>query len=234
MKILALVTARGGSKRIPKKNLRKLGGDPLILHSIRAIHDVEGICDILVSTDDQEIADICIKAGALVPWLRPAILATDEASSVDVALHALDWYESEKGKVDGLLLLQPTSPFRTEESVRQSIKIFTESGGLNVLAVSPVRDHPYHMLTRKEDGYLAPIGGGSIKKFSIRSQLLPLIYRVNGAIYLVSPNSLRNKNSFIDEFTLPIIIDSEYQSIDIDTEWDWAIAEIMHERCQLK
>ena len=113
MKILALVTARGGSVRLPGKNLRQLGGKPLINWSIEIAQDIPEICEILVSTDNESIADISREAGALVPWLRPQEVSTNEPSSVDVALHTLNWYEAEKGIVDGLLLLQPTSPFRS-------------------------------------------------------------------------------------------------------------------------
>lgn len=106
MRILALITARGGSKRLPGKNIRVLGGKPLIVWSIDVAKDIAEICDILVLTLTA-IAAVCTEAGALVPWLRPADLATDTASSVVVVLHALDWYEAEKGAVDGILLLQP-------------------------------------------------------------------------------------------------------------------------------
>ena len=93
MRILALITARGGSKRLPGKNIRSLGGKPLIVWSINIAKDIAEVVDILVSTDDTEIAEIAKNAGALVPWLRPSELATDTASSVDVFLHALKWYE---------------------------------------------------------------------------------------------------------------------------------------------
>lgn len=100
MRILALITARGGSKRLPGKNIRVLGGKPMIAWSIDVARGTPEICDILVTTDDPAIATVCAEAGALVPWLRPAELATDTASSVDAALHALDCYEAEKGVVD--------------------------------------------------------------------------------------------------------------------------------------
>src|SRR5438093_3043672 len=112
MRILALITARRGSKRLPAKNVRLLRGVPLITWSIDVVRNIPEICDILVSTDDAATAEIARRAGAAVPWLRPAALATDTASSVDVCLHSLDWYEQAHGAVDGLLLLQPTSPFR--------------------------------------------------------------------------------------------------------------------------
>ena len=100
MKILALITARSGSKRIPDKNIKKLCGKPLINWSIDAAKGIEDICDILVSTDSTIIAEIADTAGATVPWIRPEEIATDSSSSVDVSLHALDWYQGEIGKVD--------------------------------------------------------------------------------------------------------------------------------------
>ncbi|HIF59709.1 MAG TPA: acylneuraminate cytidylyltransferase family protein, partial [Rhodospirillales bacterium] len=125
MRILALITARGGSKRIPGKNIRPLGGKPLIVWSINVAKDIAGIVDILVSTDDKNILEIAKSAGALVPWSRPPELATDTASSVDVCLHALAWYEKEIGRIDGLMLLQPTSPFRSRKSVLRGIELFS-------------------------------------------------------------------------------------------------------------
>ena len=116
MRILTVIAARGGSKRLPGKHIRVLGEKPLIIWSIDVAKDIPEICDILVSTDDTAIASVCTEAGILVPWLRPVELATDTANLVDVVLHALGWYETEKGAVDGILLLQPTSPFRTKKN----------------------------------------------------------------------------------------------------------------------
>jgi len=221
MKILALITARGGSKRLPGKNILMLGGKPLIVWSIDVAKGIAEICDILVSTDDPAIAAVCIEAGALVPWLRPADLATDTASSVDVALHALDWYEAENGAVDGLLLLQPTSPFRTKETVRKGIELFRENGQHPVLGVSPTHAHP--MWTFKLEGdYLVPFIED--RWLDVRSQDLPAAYMTNGSFYLTSPAMLRVRRSFIGKQTIPLIIHSNQETLDIDTEWDWSIA----------
>lgn len=149
MRILALITARGGSKRLLGKNIRILGGKPLVVWSIDVARGIPEICDILISTDDPSIADVCSDAGAYVPWLRPSVLATDTASSVDVALHALNWYEAEKGSVDGLLLLQPTSPFRTKNSVHRGIELFSKNGRQPVLGVSPTHAHPMWTLKKR-------------------------------------------------------------------------------------
>jgi CMP-N,N'-diacetyllegionaminic acid synthase len=222
MKILALITARGGSKRLPGKNIRILGDKPLIVWSIDVAKDIPEVCDILVSTDDTLIATECIKAGALVPWLRPAELATDTASSVDVALHALAWYENEVGPVDGLLLLQPTSPFRTKETMRNGIGLFGEHGLQPVLGVSPTHAHP--MWTLKMDGeYLVPFMQDH--GFGTRSQDLPPAFVVNGSFYLITPADLRTRRSFVGTKTIPLLVDSPQESLDIDTEWDFKMAE---------
>ena len=222
MRILALITARGGSKRLPGKNIRALGGKPLIVWSIDVVKDIPEICDILISTDDPEIAKICSEAGAYVPWLRPAELATDTASSVEVAEHALDWYEAEKGVVDGLLLLQPTSPFRTKKTVREGIELFRHNGLKPVLGVSPTHDHP--MWTLKMEGdCLVPFM--QEHGFGTRSQDLPPVFVVNGSFYLITPAELRVCRSFVGEKTIPLLIESAQEALDIDTEWDFKIAE---------
>ena len=222
MKILALIPARGGSKRLPGKNIRILGGKPLIVWSIDVAKDIPEICDILISTDDPAIAAVGKEAGALVPWLRPEELATDTASSVDVVLHGLDWYEAEKGAVDGVLLLQPTSPFRTKEIVRKGIELFSRNGQQPVLGVSPTHAHPMWTL-KKEGEYLVPF----IQEhgFKTRSQDLPLAYVVNGVFYLTSPTELRVSRSFIGIKTVPLLIESSQEALDIDTEWDFKLAE---------
>jgi CMP-N,N'-diacetyllegionaminic acid synthase len=222
VKILALILARGGSKRLPGKNIRFLGGKPLIVWSIDVAKNIPEICDILVSTDDPVIEAVAKGAGALVPWLRPVELATDTASSVDAALHALDWYETENGAVDGLLLLQPTSPFRTKETVKRGIALFKKNNHQTVLGVSPAHAHP--MWSFKIDGdYLVPF----IQEHGLgkRSQDLPSAYVVNGCCYIITPVSLREERSFIGNNTIPLLIDSQKEALDIDTEWDWVLAE---------
>ena len=222
MKILAVIPARGGSKRLPGKNIRMLGEKPLIVWSIDVAKDIAEICDILVSTDDSAIAAVCKEAGALVPWLRPVELATDIASSVDVALHAIDWYETAKGAVDGILLLQPTSPFRSQNTVLRGIELFRENGRNPVLGISPTHAHP--MWTLKMDGeFVVPFFQEN--GLGTRSQDLTTAYVVNGSFYLSSPAELRANQSFIGLKTTPLIIQSPQEALDIDTEWDWTVAE---------
>ena len=224
MRILALIPARGGSKRIPGKNIRPLGGNPLIVWSINVAKDIPEICDILVSTDAPEIAEVARNAGALVPWSRPPELATDTASSEDVCLHALKWYENENGKVDGLMVLQPTSPFRSRNSVLRGIELFHTHNYQTVIGVSHAKSHPMWCFQIDRNKMLPFIKG---KGLHVRSQDLPPAYVVNGSFYLISSDDLRKLGSFYsnDNDKVPLIIDNPYESLDIDTEWDWVIAQ---------
>ena len=222
MKILALVPARGGSKRIPGKNIRPLGAKPLICWSLEVAQDIPEVADVLVSTDDASIAAVARAAGALIPWLRPAELASDSASSVDVSMHALEWYENEKGPVDGLLLLQPTSPFRSRRTVLRGIDLFRQHGCAPVIGVSPAKSHPTWCFQIKEERLRPFIPDADLHA---RSQDLVPAYVVNGALYLIAPQELRARRSFITDATVPLVVDDLRESIDIDYEWDWKLAE---------
>jgi CMP-N,N'-diacetyllegionaminic acid synthase len=222
MRILALIAARGGSKRVPGKNIRPLGGSPLIVWSINIAKSIPEICDILISTDSNEIAGVAKNAGALVPWLRPKELATDTASSVDVCLHALKWYEDENGKVDGLVLLQPTSPFRSRDSVLRGIELFRLHQHCPVIGVSAAESHPMWCF-KIEEGTMRPFIEG--EGLHLRSQDLPPAYVINGAFYLIAPKNLRKLKSFYSENMVPLVIDEPEENLDIDTEWDWNLAE---------
>ena len=222
MRVLGLVVARGGSKRIPNKNLRLLGDRPLVRWTIDTALAVPGLCDVLVSTDDAAIGETAAAAGALVPWLRPEALATDTASSVDVALHALDWYEGEYGPVDGLLLLQPTSPFRSVDTVVRGIAAFDWHGRRPVIAVAPAADHPMWTF-RVEGDLLVPFVERAA--WNVRSQDLPAAYVATGALYIIMPKDLRDRRSFYSPDALPLIVTDPAENLDIDTLWDWSVAE---------
>lgn len=196
----------------------------MVAWSVDVATGVPDICDILLSTDDESIADIGRKSGALVPWLRPSALATDEASSVDVALHAVDWYESEHGNLDGLMLLQPTSPFRTREMLEMGLELFRVHG-CSVIGVSPVKAHPLWCF-RIESGYMRSVLGDS------DPQCREPVYAVNGAFYLIAPARLRQERSFLSGEMVPLVSARPEASIDIDTEWDWFVATAVEARRQ--
>lgn len=176
----------------------------------------------LVSTDDPAIAAAARSAGGDVPWLRPHELANDNALTVDVAIHALDWYEAEKGPVDGLLLLQPTSPFRRRATVERGIELFRRSGHRTVVGVSPAADHPFWCYFLHDDSMRAVM---DTEVHDVRSQDLPPVFVLNGAFYLISPARLRTERSFRSRDMVPLVMEDPIESLDIDTELDWSVAE---------
>ena len=224
MKLLALRPARAGSKRVVKKNQRKLGGLSLVERAIQISEDLEEIIDILVSTNDADIAEESKKTGAIVPWLRPESLATDMASTVDVCLHALDWYESNRRKVDGIVLLQPTSPFRKKNTLIHAINKYKTSRSDTIIGVSEMHPNPLWGFNIGEDEYMKPIGDK--KSLEMRSQDIKPAYVVNGAYYLICPKKLRKYKSFYAGKLRPIICNG-YEGLDIDTEEDWKYAEYL-------
>ncbi len=221
-RILALIAARGGSKRLPGKNIRHLGGKPLIAWTIELALRCACFCDVLVSTDDAEIAAVARRHGALVPWLRPEELASDTADSVDVALHAIDWYQEQHGELDGLALLQPTSPFRTEHTVTESLAVFLSGGRRSVVSVTPALSHPAWCFHLEESG-IEPFMGWEAA--SARSQDLAPAFVTDGSIFLTTPEALRLHRSFISATTQAFIVRNPRETLDIDTEEDWGIAE---------
>lgn len=222
MKYLGLIPARSGSKRLPGKNTKVLHGRPLIVWTLDIAKQVSQFAHIIVSTDSPEIAFMASNSGTLVPWLRPAELATDEAKSADVAIHALDWYESYYGLIDGLVLLQPTSPFRTRVTIEQGIRLFEKFGRRPVLAVSPI-ENPVDNSYVEIGEFLHPFlkSGESSSYEHLHSKF----YIPNGVLYIVSPSYLRENQSFAFDQAVPLCITSEWESIDIDTLDDWKLAQ---------
>ena len=222
MKILALIPARKGSKRLPGKNMLLLGGKPLISWTIDIAKEIKEFCDIVASTDDLEVAEHCVRSGIMVPWLRPHELATDEASLVDVTLHALNWYESINGDVDCIVLLQPTSPFRKAETIRRGIQLFEDHKLRTVLGVSKSDTHPMWMFNMQGDLMLPYLDKHGM---NMRSQDLPDVYSLNGYFYMTSTQNLRESRSFIQKESVPLVIESKRETLDIDDQWDFQMAE---------
>lgn len=226
MKILALIPARGGSKRLKNKNILDIGGKPLIHWTIEQALDVKNIFDVIVSTDSNKIAEVSRLAGASVPWLRPKKFASDSTSSVEVAIHALDWFESRICKIDGLLLLQPTSPFRTKESINKAIDMFKLYKRRPIVSVSPGfanLDKVYFYKNSK----MLPVG--NLMDIPSNARRSNNFYTVNGAIYLVSPSQLRSEKTFISSNSIPLKVNSPIESLDIDSELDFKLALLMSE-----
>ena len=221
-RLLALVLARGGSKRIPHKNIRLLGGKPLINWTLELALQSGLFCDVLVSTDDPAIATVAVAAGALVPWLRPPALATDEASSLDVVLHALAQYQASNGPVDGLMLLQPTTPFRTAKTLNDCAHLFFDQGRRPVVTVRSV-DLPVAWCVQLQGQSMVPVQGWV--EFEKRSQDLPPTYAIDGSVYLATPQFIEQQRRLVGPQSQAYVVSDIHQSLDIDTWDDWQKAE---------
>lgn len=221
--ILALIPARGGSKRVPGKNIRLLGGKPLIAWTIETARAVSCIDEVLVSTDDSQIAQVARDWGASVPWLRPAELATDTASSVGAIEHALAQRKRDGRIFDMLLLLQPTSPFRSTHHVEQVLRMCIDAAGAPVVAFAPARSHPAWCFTVDEGGLARPIveGDGT----SRRSQDLPPAFEITGSLYAIGTQEYQASKSFFTAKTKALVLQERHLAIDIDDEFDWLVAE---------
>lgn len=216
---LFLIPARGGSKGIPGKNIRPLAGIPLIEYSIRhALAVAENRENVVVSTDSEEIAAIALQAGASVPFIRPAELATDTASSRDVMLHAADLLNAET-----IVLLQPTSPLRNPEDIRTALDLFNKQQPDMVVTVKSAASNPYYNAFECDaDGSLRISKGDGVVT---RRQDAPEVWEFDGAVYVINVESLR-KHTFLARMPriLPVTSTSKY-NIDIDTEMDFRFAE---------
>ncbi len=219
-KCLAIIPARGGSKGIPRKNVKDLGGKPLIAWTIEAALNADVFDRIIVSTDDEEIAAVAKKWGAEVPFMRPANLATDTASGLAPVLHALDTLPG----YDYVMLLQPTSPLRSVEDIRNSLKFFSAHGGKCCVSVSEAASHPTHCFTLGTDEALVPVMPAL--KADTRRQDLPKVYCLNGAIYIADTSWLVESKKFLTPITKAYEMPAE-RSIDIDTDLDFKIAEFL-------
>jgi CMP-N,N'-diacetyllegionaminic acid synthase len=224
-KILALIPARGGSKGIPGKNKKILGGHPLIAYSIAAGLASEHITDLVVSTDDKEIMEIALQYGAEVPFQRPSELATDETPTIDVVIHALDTLAKQGRHYDAICLLQPTSPFRQKGFIDESIQNFLKSGADSLVSALPVPHeyNPHWVFFPEEDKLAISTGEKEIIK---RRQDLPTAYHRDGSIYLVKTNVIEERNSLFG-FSISWIESDPCFYVNIDQDADWKLAKEM-------
>jgi CMP-N,N'-diacetyllegionaminic acid synthase len=226
MRIVAVITARGGSKGLPRKNVLPLAGKPMIAWTIEAAKSSARLERIIVSTDDDEIAEVCRVCGVEVPFMRPPELAEDGTPHIDVVEHAVRWLESQDGCFpDYVLLLQPTSPLRTGRDIDAAIQIAESSHPPAVVGVCEAQQHPALVKRLCDDGTLADFIPNPTNAY-LRRQDLPPAYFVNGAIYLNQRESLAQARTFIPPGARPCIMSVE-DSIDVDTAWELRVAELM-------
>lgn len=217
--IAALITARGGSKGVPGKNIRLIAGKPLIAHTITVARDVAAIRNIYLSSDDHGIISVACDYGAQAPFIRADHLASDSAASIDVVIDALNRLP----KHDIWLLLQPTSPLRTADDIAAVIDIMKNTRAHSCVTVTEATDHPWLVYRTSKNGELEPFCDVS-GTTSQRRQDLPSAYVLNGAIYAFRPDWLRARLRFVDNGTRFWPMPRE-RSVDIDDLEDFKVAE---------
>ena len=222
-RILGLIPARGGSQGIPRKNIKALGGEPLIAYTIKAALASKKLHTVCVSTDDRVIAESASRLGASVPFMRPAHLATSRASAVDVVHHALEYYCSQGEEFDGVCLLQPTCPFRPSDQIDRAVSRWQDEGGDSLVSVLPVPPtcNPYWVMFERE-GRLIPVL--QREEVVTRRQDLPPVYQRSGSIYLVSCQTFLRTKSFFSGEVIPFL-HCEKHHVNLDTPDDWLRAE---------
>lgn len=222
-KFLAIIPARGGSKGIPNKNIMPICGKPLIAYTIEAAKKSKYIDEIMVSTDSDIIKVIAQQSGAKVPFLRPAELSKDNVKSIDVVMHTIDFYKNKNISFDYVILLQPTSPLRTVEHLDKAIEKLIESNKSSLVSVCEVDENPVLMRSIENEKLKEVI---SFEGTNLRRQDLPAFYIFNGALYINSSDMIVQKKKFVDENTIPYVMDKE-SSIDIDTMLDARLVELI-------
>lgn len=224
MKLLAVIPARGGSKRIPHKNIKLFNGKPLIAHTIKQALESKLFDRVVVDTDEKKVADIAKKYGAEVPFLRPAELAGDKAKVVEALLYLLKRLKKEeKYEPTHLVLLQTTSPLREIEDIKNCIKMTRETDATTVLTVCPTHPRLYYM----DEKHNIILANGSEKQ-STNMQEWRKAYILNGCfVYIVSVEALLKEKSLITKNTKAVICE-KWRSVDLDEQEDWVLAEFMY------
>lgn len=225
MSLLGLILARGGSKGIPRKNIRELCGKPLIAWSIEAALNADFVDKVVVSTDDEEIAEIALMYGAEVPFMRPAKLAQDDTPSMAPVLHVLE----KLPKFDRIILLQPTSPLRTSADIDGIVKLSKEYQAPAAVSICESSKHPNWMFYYGKDRTLSPFMDSSI---ATRRQDLHKVYALNGALYLAETDWIKENHSFLSPETIGYLMPQE-RSADIDTLLDWEWIEFLIKRSSI-
>lgn len=233
MRILGLIPARGGSKGIPGKNIKPLGGKPLIAHAIAQGNQCPEIARCIVSTDDEEIARVARAWEGEVPFMRPAELATDQAPTLGVIRHALTTLAAAGDRYDAVCLLQTTNPGRTIEDISGAVRRFRESGADSLITVVPVPHeyNPHWVYEPDASGRYLRIATGE-HTIIPRRQELPPAYIRNGAVYLTKTSVLLEQNSLYGDRTAYFVMPTD-NYVNLDTPEDWNQAETLYAQKKL-
>lgn len=234
-RVLAIVPARRGSKGLPLKNIRPLHGKPLLAWPIEAARGSRYVDKVVISTDDQEFADIAVAHGAEAPFLRPAELASDTAPSIDFILHAVDELERLGRAFHYVVLLEPTSPLTEASDVDGALdQLYAEAGVadaiVGVAAMETV--HPAYCVHRNSDGLIAPFGGASFDHLPRRQDLEP-VFSLDGTLYVSTVAALRTRRTFVHDRTLGYVSE-RHKAFEVDDLVDfWCIEALMSRRDEI-
>jgi len=228
MKILALIPARGGSKGIPKKNIRPFNGKPLIAHSIECAKRSPRVDRIVVSTDSEEIAEIARAYGADVPFLRPSEMAGDTSKVMDAVIHAIETLKAAEGyEPTHVLLLQTTSPMRTPEDIDRAVEILTERNADGVVSVCRTENL---LMTKNDNDVLTILNAEQLG--TTNRQLLPTVYKLDGCmIYLIKTDVLLRERSFFAGKLVGYEID-RWRAVDLDEPQDFVVGEMIQRNAE--
>jgi len=226
MNILGVIPARGGSKSVPRKNISLLLGRPLIAYTIAAAQNSQRLTRFLVSSDDEEIIAVAKKYGAPVPFVRPDNLATDQAPTLPVVQHAIQWLETEHNfRFDYVVLLQPTTPLRTAADIDAVIEKLVNTGADSVVSVCDVDAYHPARMRRIVGDQLVELPIKEPKEMARRQDLEPIYIR-NGAVYAVRREVVMEQNSMIGVISRPYVMPVE-QSVNIDSPMDMLVAQYL-------
>jgi N-acylneuraminate cytidylyltransferase len=229
--VLAIIPARGGSKSIPRKNIKTFAGYPLIAFSVRAGLAAESVSRVIVSTDDDEIAEIGREFGAEIPFLRPEELSRDDTPDLPVFQHALDWLRiNEEYQPQMVVQLRPTSPFRRKEHINQAVwRLLERPEADSIRTVCIPFQNPYKMWRVDADGFMQPLITTNITEpYNLPRQALPEVFWQTGYVDAAWKETILEKGSMTGESILPLVIGAE-EWIDIDSPDDWSRAERLFE-----
>ena len=224
LSILGIVTARGGSKGVPRKNIRLLAGKPLLQYTAEAALASERLTHTILTTDDEEIAEVGRRCGLDVPFMRPAALAEDKTPTLPVLQHAVSQLEAEGKRYDAICLLQPTNPLRQTETIDGCIDLMIQSQADSVVTMLPVPHeyNPHWVYIQDQDGRFQ-LSTGEAQPIP-RRQSLPPAYHREGSVYVMRRDVLMEQNSLYGDTLLGYLLEPK-MSVNIDTWEDWQIAE---------
>jgi CMP-N-acetylneuraminic acid synthetase len=225
-RVLGIIPARGGSKRVPRKNIRTVGSKPLLAHTIEQANTTETLDKVIVSTEDDEILEIAREWDADVPFERPERLASDDATNNQVVEHALNWF-SERGETfETVCLLSVTTPLRDVSDIDNAVRRLDETGGESVISIAPYDSPPFWAVRIDESGKLSPYFGDDYLWSVTQTQDVPDLCRPNSSIYVATVEAFREHNSFYTNETYSYIMPRE-RSVDIDEQFDLQIVDAL-------